>query len=1064
MADTIKISALDEIASGALDDTAVIPVVDGGTTQKLPISKLKQFIGGEFATDAELSSQVSNINTTIDGLTTNNISEGTNKYYTDARVKTKLSVENVITSSAQITITESQISDLSHYTDTNVKNKLNAEQVLSGSITSDNISDFDTAVSASAAEAGFGGGGSGGGTITAVYNGLGLLGGGESGDVTLRLDTGSAHFSTGVSASAAAAGFGGGGAGASSYSDLTNIPIGIISSSAQIEDFGFTTEVAGLPNGVISGSEQLIILGFALTSSLAAGAVPDGTISSSAQVNLSEANVLGFDTSYVQENPGSNLYYTNARVESHLNTIGLLTASAGGGGGGGVSSSADIVALLEGQQLNFGTASISASYLHIDTITAYANGNSGLNFSDDSYSFGSDQEVSLKSDGNIHFVIDANNNQGTGSFFGIYTNNNSIDNARNIFRVYDNGEIRFNDNYSFPEVDGLSSQVLSTDGQGNLYFATTGSSFSSDSIPNGTVSGSQQIEDLGFATSLDVAADISSLSGSVAIRIADIESAGGGSGTGIFTFTQSLEVGDKYTTANDLEISGSVSISGSFIVDGTYGDSLTNKHEFTGSLDLTGSITATDFIVGGPAGVGEPTLTSNTNLNLSASNAVVVNSSPLRLATYIDSETGSLTPQNGDMIYNSTSGKVSVYQSSAWTSMGASSEVPQGTVSGALQIAELGFLESNNFYTYDIISSSAQITDLGFFNSTADFNLKTNTSYSLFLGNEAAFSHSVVEQSDSVVIGGGSATDFQFGQRNTIVGFYTNRFIETSNDVTAIGYAAARDNISGSQTTAIGSLALAQNQEGTKNTAVGYAAGQLVKTDSNTLIGYEAGKVSSFGENNTFIGSNAGTSNVSGSNNTTVGTLSLYSNITGSRNISVGVQSSYNNIDGVDNTSIGYNSLFFNVSGSSNISVGTLALYNNSNSDNIGIGKNTGLYNTTGTQNIFVGTDAGLFNVSGSRNITIGYNTQLDNQDGVDNQIVIGANATGSGVNTTTIGNSDTTETHLKGVVNAGTAFRMPSYTDAQTSSLSPTNGDMIYNTTVNKFVGYANGAWVELH
>ena len=153
MADTIKISALDEIASGALDDTAVIPVVDGGTTQKLPISKLKQFIGGEFATDAELSSQVSNINTTIDGLTTNNISEGTNKYYTDARVKTKLSVENVITSSAQITITESQISDLSHYTDTNVKNKLNVEQVLSGSITSDNISDFDTAVSASAAEA-----------------------------------------------------------------------------------------------------------------------------------------------------------------------------------------------------------------------------------------------------------------------------------------------------------------------------------------------------------------------------------------------------------------------------------------------------------------------------------------------------------------------------------------------------------------------------------------------------------------------------------------------------------------------------------------------------------------------------------------------------------------------------------------------------------------------------------------------------------------------------------------------------------------------------------------------
>jgi trimeric autotransporter adhesin len=40
---------------------------------------------------------------------------------------------NVISSSAQITITESQISDLSHYTDSDVKTKLNTENVVSGS-------------------------------------------------------------------------------------------------------------------------------------------------------------------------------------------------------------------------------------------------------------------------------------------------------------------------------------------------------------------------------------------------------------------------------------------------------------------------------------------------------------------------------------------------------------------------------------------------------------------------------------------------------------------------------------------------------------------------------------------------------------------------------------------------------------------------------------------------------------------------------------------------------------------------------------------------------------------
>jgi hypothetical protein len=42
--------------------------------------------------------------------------------------------------------------------------------------------------------------------------------------------------------------------------------------------------------------------------------------------------------------------------------------------------------------------------------------------------------------------------------------------------------------------------------------------------------------------------------------------------------------------------------------------------------------------------------------------------------------------------------------------------------------------------------------------------------------------------------------------------------------------------------------------------------------------------------------------------------------------------------------------------------------------------------------------------------------------------------------------------------------LRLAGFTNAQTASLLAQNGDIIYNSTVNKFVGYANGVWVQLH
>jgi hypothetical protein len=43
-------------------------------------------------------------------------------------------------------------------------------------------------------------------------------------------------------------------------------------------------------------------------------------------------------------------------------------------------------------------------------------------------------------------------------------------------------------------------------------------------------------------------------------------------------------------------------------------------------------------------------------------------------------------------------------------------------------------------------------------------------------------------------------------------------------------------------------------------------------------------------------------------------------------------------------------------------------------------------------------------------------------------------------------------------------ASKFQSYTTSQRNALSPSNGDVIYNSTTNKFQGRANGAWVDFH
>jgi hypothetical protein len=85
------------------------------------------------------------------------------------------------------------------------------------------------------------------------------------------------------------------------------------------------------------------------------------------------------------------------------------------------------------------------------------------------------------------------------------------------------------------------------------------------------------------------------------------------------------------------------------------------------NVALTGSITATQAINADEfnlTGTGVPTIVSDTNLNLSASNAVVIQSPVLRLKSTTTSSV--ITPLNGDIIYDSNQHKFFGYANGVW--------------------------------------------------------------------------------------------------------------------------------------------------------------------------------------------------------------------------------------------------------------------------------------------------------------------------------------------------------------------------------------------------------------
>ena len=158
---------------------------------------------------------------------------------------------------------------------------------------------------------------------------------------------------------------------------------------------------------------------------------------------------------------------------------------------------------------------------------------------------------------------------------------------------------------------------------------------------------------------------------------------------------------------------------------------------------------------------------------------------------------------------------------------------------------------------------------------------------------------------------------------------------------------------------------------------------------NDTAIGHQALYNTTRGNQNTAVGSNALFRNTIGNNNTGVGYYTLFSNTTGNDNTAVGNLALRGNTAGNNNTVVGANALYRNTTGINNTACGVSALRN-----------------STGDGNVALGVDAGSELTTGNNNIDIGY--------GVKGQA--GEN------NTIRIGNTDTTDTIIKGIVGTSSA------------------------------------------
>ena len=481
MAENIKISQLVELVSGSVFGTTIVPVVDGGVTLKTQMSSIKAFTNSDVATDTELTNAVSALNNTINALDTSDISEDSSKlYYTDARVKSKLNADGVLSGSLPATFNLGVIAD-----GTSVGN-VDSITFYGASLTDDGSGDVSVSInSGSSLNLSIDDGST---TVTSVdsitFSGATVSDDG-SGDTTVTIP---AATSLNVN---------------SLTGDDVDDVIKISFDGADVSDNGSGEVIVTVSGGTdltalntFTGSFSSSIEGRVTTLEGAGGSSVDGTISGSQQITdfgFVSSSVRFVGLGLVSISSASNDYGESVEIQ----------VTPGGGGEVGVAYDADYHIISQSVSLP-GESNIILTDVKLGT------GINDFKFLDFSES------------------LDSRFGAGGG---GDFINNVSIQNHQIDFAGTGNA---FAGLVSLPDGIVSSSSQISELGYANT--SDINEAYIKNRLPSGTVSGSDQLTDFGFVSNTstssfalndNISGSFTELSESLAGRITTNESAAG---------------------------------------------------------------------------------------------------------------------------------------------------------------------------------------------------------------------------------------------------------------------------------------------------------------------------------------------------------------------------------------------------------------------------------------------------------------------------------------------------------------------------------------------------------